>query len=81
VSQLRMLLWAGVRQRWRSWLALALLTAAVIGVVLAGAQTARRTATAFLRFEAAHGYDAFFYSTTPAPRLSKLPDSSLLRSE
>jgi ABC-type lipoprotein release transport system permease subunit len=76
VSLLRMLLRSGVRQRWRSWLALTLLTAVVIGVVLAGAQTARRTATAFPRFEAAHGYDSFFYSTTPAPGLSKLPDAA-----
>ena len=76
MSLLRMLLRAGVRQRWRSWLALALLTAVVIGVVLAGAQTARRTASAFPRFEAAHGYDAYFYSTTPAPQLSKLPDAA-----
>lgn len=73
MSLLRMLLRAGVRQRWRSWLALALLTAVVIGVVLAGAQTARRTASAFPRFEAAHGYDAYFYSTTPAPKSRSCP--------
>jgi hypothetical protein len=32
-----MLLQAGVRQRWKSWLALSLLTALVVGLVLAGA--------------------------------------------
>jgi ABC-type lipoprotein release transport system permease subunit len=65
---------AGARQRWRSWLALALLSAVVIGLVLAGAATARRTATAFPRFEAAHGYDAFFYSAGPVPRVTSLQD-------
>jgi hypothetical protein len=68
-----MLLWAGVRQRWRSWLALSLLTALVIGLVLAGAATARRTATAFPRFEAAHGFDSFFYSVDPVPGVASLP--------
>ena len=37
MSLLRMLLRAGVRQRWRSWLALSLLAALVVGLVLAGA--------------------------------------------
>jgi ABC-type lipoprotein release transport system permease subunit len=76
VTFLKMLLVVGLRNRWRSWLALALLTALVVGLVLAGAQTARRTATAFPRFEAAHGFDEFFYSTTSAPRLSSLPGAA-----
>ena len=42
--------------------------------MLAGAATARRTATAFPRFEAAHGYDAFFYSVDPVPRVASLPE-------
>ena len=65
MSFLRLMLQAGARHRWRSWLALAMLVALVVGLVLAGASTARRTATAFPRFEAAHGYDAFFYSLQP----------------
>jgi ABC-type lipoprotein release transport system permease subunit len=73
VSFLRLMLQAGARQRWRSWLALTLLTAIVVGLVLAGAATARRTATAFPRFEAAHGYDAFFYSAGALPRVASLP--------
>lgn len=60
-----LMLRAGLRHRWRAWLALALLTALAIGLVLAGAQTARRTATAAARYEAAHGYDATTYSATP----------------
>ena len=71
---LRLMLRAGARHRWRSWLALTLLTALVVGLVLAGAATARRTATAFPRFEAAHGYDAFFYSVDPVPRVASLPE-------
>ena len=67
LSFLRLMLQTGTRHRWRSWLALTLLTAVVVGLVLAGAVTARRTATAFPRFEAAHGYDAFFYSAGPVP--------------
>jgi len=68
------MLQAGARHRWRSWLALTLLTAVVVGLVLTGAATARRTATAFPRFEAAHGYDAFFYSANPVPRAASLPE-------
>ncbi len=60
-----MLLRTGARQRWRSWLALTLLVALVVGFVLAGAQTARRTATAWPRFEAVHGFDTFAYAPTP----------------
>ena len=74
MSFLRMMLKAGARHRWRSWLALTLLTAVVVGLVLAGAATARRTATAFPRFEAAHGYDAFFYSVQAVPRAASLPE-------
>ena len=74
VPFLRLMLRAGARHRWRSWLALALLTAVVVGLVLAGAATARRTATAFPRFEAAHGYDAFFYSAGSVPRVASLPE-------
>lgn len=62
---LKLMLQAGLRHRWRSWLALALLIALVVGLVLAGVQTARRTATAFPRFEAAHGYDAVTYGAGP----------------
>ena len=54
-----LLLRARARQRWRSWLSLCMLVALVSGLVLAAAASARRTATAFPGFEAAHGYDAF----------------------
>jgi FtsX-like permease family len=73
VTLLRMLLESGLRNRWRSWLALSLLTALVVGLVLAGAATARRTATAFPRYEAAHGFDSFFYSVDPVPGAASLP--------
>jgi hypothetical protein len=64
---------AELRHRWRSWLLLSLLVALVSGLVLAGVTAARRTATAFPRFEAAHGYDAFLYSESPIPTLASLP--------
>ncbi|HEY6472622.1 MAG TPA: FtsX-like permease family protein [Acidimicrobiales bacterium] len=62
-----------MRQRWRSWLGLALLVTLVVGLVLAGAQTARRTATAWSRFEAVHGFDTFAYSSTPLHHIAALP--------
>ena len=68
-----MLLRTGARQRWRSWLALTLLVALVVGFVLAGAQTARRTATAWPRFEAVHGFDTFAYAPIPIRDPEALP--------
>jgi ABC-type lipoprotein release transport system permease subunit len=74
VAVLRVLFRAEFRQRWRSWILLALLVALVSGLVLAGVAAGRRTATAFPRYEAAHGYDAVVYSEQPMPRLATLPD-------
>ena len=68
-----LLLRARVRQRWRSWLLLCVLVALVSGLVLAAAASARRTATAFPRFEAAHGYDAFVLAGAPLPKMAALP--------
>jgi ABC-type lipoprotein release transport system permease subunit len=68
-----MLLRTGARQRWRSWLALSLLIALVVGAVLAGVQTARRTATAWPRFESVHGFDTFAYAATPIRDPASLP--------
>ena len=62
---LGMLLATGARHRWRSWVALTLLVALVVGLVLAGVQTARRTATAWPRYEAVHGFDTFAYAPDP----------------
>ncbi len=70
---LGLMLRAGLRHRWRSWLALVLLAAVAVGMVLAGVQTARRTETAFPRFVATHGYDAFFYSGQPVPHVDAIP--------
>lgn len=74
MSLVRMMLRTGARHRWRSWLALSLLTALVVGLVLAGVQTARRTATAWPRFEAAHGFDTFVYTPTPLRDAARFPD-------
>lgn len=73
MSFLGLMLRTGVRQRWRSWLALVLLIMIVVGLVLAGAQTARRTATAWSRFEAVHGFDSFAYAATPLRHITAYP--------
>jgi ABC-type lipoprotein release transport system permease subunit len=73
MSFLGLMLGTGLRQRWRSWLALVILITVVVGLVLAGAQTARRTATAWSRFEAAHGFDTFAYSPHPISDVDSLP--------
>ena len=73
MAVVRVLFRAEFRHRCRSWLLLSLLVALVSGLVLAGVTAARRTATAFPRFEAAHGYDAFLYSESPIPTLASLP--------
>jgi hypothetical protein len=71
-----LLLGARFRHRWRSWLALGLLIALVSGLVLAGVVAARRTATAFPRYLAAHGYDSFVLSSAPIPKIATLPGVS-----
>ena len=48
--------------------------ALVSGLVLASAATARRTASAFPRFKAAHGYDAFLFTVTPKPKIATPPE-------
>jgi len=54
------------------------LIAVVAGLVLAAAAAGRRTATAFPRFVAAHGYDVYIYNNTPVPELARLPEVSSL---
>jgi len=65
---------AEFRRRWRSWLTLVVLIAVAGGLVLAASAAGRRTATAFPRFVAAHGYDFIVFNFQPLPELSKLPD-------
>ncbi len=77
MAAVRLLLGVRFRRRWRSWLSLSLLIALVSGLVLAGVAAGRSTATAFPRFEAAHGYDAFVLSTAPIPRIAALPGVAL----
>ena len=70
----RLVFRAELRQRWKSWLALALLIALVGGFVLAATAAGRRTDSAFPRFVAAYGYDAVGYAYQPVPQLAKLPE-------
>jgi ABC-type lipoprotein release transport system permease subunit len=74
MAVIRMLLGASFRHRWRSWLLLGLLIALVSGLVLTATATGRRAGSAFPRYEAAHGYDAFLLSINPITTLSALPE-------
>ena len=60
---------AGFRRQWRSWLLLSLLIAVASGFVLASAAAGRRTDSAFPRYVASHGYDAIVYTVQPLPKL------------
>ena len=64
---------SGLRRRWRSWLAVALLISVVGGLVLAAAAAGRRTENAFPRFVAAHGFDSIVYATRPVSAVARLP--------
>jgi ABC-type antimicrobial peptide transport system permease subunit len=68
-----MLLRASFRHRWRSWLSLSLLIALVSGLTLAASAAGRRSDSAFTRYEAAHGYDAFLFAIKPIPKIATLP--------
>ena len=74
MAVIRMLARAESRQRFKSWLVLALLVALVSGLVLAAAAAGRRTSSAFPRFVAAHGFDIATYNDTPDRRIADLPE-------
>lgn len=74
MSAVRLVLFAELRHRWRSWLALALLVALVSGVAMAAAAAGRRTESAVPGFLAEHGYDSIVYALHPLPGLAKLPE-------
>lgn len=76
MGAVRLVFSAELRRRWRSWLILAALIAAVAGLVLGAAAAGRRTATAFPRFVEAHGYDVYIYNQKPVSGLSRLPGVS-----
>ena len=72
MGAVRLVFNAGLRRRWRSWLAIALLVSVVGGLVLAAAAAGRRTENAFPRFVAAHGFDSIVYATRPVPAVAHL---------
>ena len=76
MGAVRLVFGAELRRRWRSWLILVVLIAVVAGLVLAAAAAGRRTATAFPRFVASHGYDVYIYNQKPVPGLGRLPGVS-----
>ena len=71
---------AELRRRWRSWVILVVLVAVVGGLALAAVAAGRRTASAFPRFVAAHGYDVYIYNSEPVPGLARLPGVASLTS-
>jgi hypothetical protein len=73
LGAVRLAFLAQFRDRWRSWLTIAILISVVGGVVLAAAAAGRRTESAFPRLVAAHGFDAFAFATQPIPKIAKLP--------
>ena len=76
MGAVRLMFHAGLRRRWRSWLAVAFLISVVAGLVLAATAAGRRTESAFPRFVAAHGFDAVVYSFRPVPGVAHLPVST-----
>ncbi|MBO0809614.1 MAG: hypothetical protein J2P32_15065, partial [Actinobacteria bacterium] len=76
-----MVLRAGLRQRWRSWLALALLAGVFGGMVTATAAGARRTDTAYPRLLAWSRSPEvmFFFSPALAPAVAHLPFRAVAR--
>ena len=76
MGAVRLVFGVELRRRWRSWLILVVLVALVAGIVLAAAAAGRRTATAFPRFVASHGYDVYIYNQKPVSVLGRLPGVS-----
>lgn len=76
MGAVRLVFGAELRRRWRSWLMLVVLIAVVAGLVLAAVAAGRRTATAFPRFVASHGYDVYIFNQKPVAGLSRLPGVS-----
>jgi hypothetical protein len=73
LGAVRVVFWAQLRHRWRSWLAIAVLISLVGGFVMAAIAAGRRTESAFPTFVAAKGFDAELYSIQPLPEISRLP--------
>jgi len=78
VGAIGLVMRAEARQRWRAWLALALLVSLVGGVVLGAAAAGRRTDSAFPSFLAAHGFDAAVYTSEPWPKGVKFAEVTSL---
>src|SRR4029077_11079294 len=60
---------AGFRRQWRSWVLLGLLIAVVSGFVLASTPAGRPPASASPRSLASHGYAAIVFTVQPLPKL------------
>jgi FtsX-like permease family protein len=62
---------AGFRRQWRSWVLLGLLIAVASAFVLAFTAAGRRTDAAFPRYVGSHGYDAIVYTVKDLPDLGQ----------
>jgi hypothetical protein len=74
---------AALRNRLRAWLLVAILVAIVSGTVLAGFAAGQRTDSAYPRFIASYGFDAYAFALHPIVGIASLPDvtsSVLMRS-
>jgi hypothetical protein len=76
MGAIRLVFRADLRNRWQSWLAIAILISVVGGFVLAAAAAGRRTESAFPRFVAAYGFDSVAYSLKPVKGIAGLPGVS-----
>ena len=64
---------AELRNRWRQWLALVLLTVVAGGFALAAAAAGFRTQAAFQQFVKGYGFDGGVYAFQPVPKVAHLP--------
>jgi hypothetical protein len=72
---------AGFRRQWRSWVLLGLLIAVASGFVLAATAAGRRTDSAFPRYVASHGAFANALAAVPAMSAARSRPGPLLRTE
>ena len=75
---------AGFRRQWRSWVLLGVLIVVASGFVLVSTAAGQRTDAAFPRYLTSHGYDAIGYTVKPpllaANALAAVPAVSAARS-
>jgi ABC-type lipoprotein release transport system permease subunit len=80
VAAALLVLWTGLRRRWRGWLGLALIVGLFAGAVEAGAAGARRTDSAYPQLVAwSRAPDVLIYSQPSEPTFADLAPAALMR--